>query len=160
MYKMEYNPLNNYNKSDWNEYKLTMKSTWIQYIDWKRRLDNHFNHVERLSTLQFDRRVRRLHDAMDAQWIRYIEREISANNVRDWEQLELAIVKRMDEIFPVKKRMMKAMNLKQKPGECLIAFKSRLKIVQESVEWDQWPDERRKAADLFMRIADDRLRTS
>ena len=45
VYKMEYNPMNNYSKSDWNEYGLTMKSTWIQYIDRKRRLDNHFNHV-------------------------------------------------------------------------------------------------------------------
>ena len=65
--------MNNYHKSDWNEYKLTMKSTWIQYLDWKKRLDNHFNHVERLSTLQFDRRVLRLHDTMDVQWTHHIE---------------------------------------------------------------------------------------
>ena len=101
-----------------------MKSTWIQYIDWKRRLDNHFNHVERLSTIHFDRRVIRLHDAMDVQWIHYIERKIAANNVRKWDQLEEALEKRMDEIFPVMKRMTTAMNLKQKPGECLIAFMS------------------------------------
>ena len=41
----EYNPMNNYNKSKWNEHRLTMKSTWIQYIDWKRRIDDHFNYV-------------------------------------------------------------------------------------------------------------------
>ena len=57
VYEMEYIPMNNYNKSDWNEYRLTMKSTWIQYIDWNRRIDNHFNNVERLSTRQFNRRV-------------------------------------------------------------------------------------------------------
>ena len=74
---------------------------------------NRLKHVERLSTLHFDRRVIRLHDAMDAQWIHYIECKIQANNVRDWEQLKLAIIKRMDEIFPVMKRMTTAMNLKQ-----------------------------------------------
>ena len=73
VYEMEYNPMNNYHKSDRNEYKLTMKSTWIQYLEWKRRLDNHFNHVEGLSTLQFDRRVIRLHDTMDVHWIHHIE---------------------------------------------------------------------------------------
>ena len=118
----------------------------------ERRIDNHFNHVERLSTLQFDRRVLRLQDAMDIQWIHYIGCEIAANNVKDWDQLEVATVKRMDEIFPVMKRMTSAMNLKQNIGECLIAFMSRLKIAQESVEWDQWPEERKKAADFFIRI--------
>ena len=93
IYEVEHNSMNNYHKSDWNDCKLTMKSTWIQYLEWKRRLDNHFKHVERLSTLQFDRRVIRLHDAMDVQWIHHIEREIMANNVRDWEQMEACIKK-------------------------------------------------------------------
>ena len=35
---------------------------------------------------------------------------------------------------------------------------SCLKIGQDSVEWDQWPAERKKAADLFMRITDDKLK--
>ena len=81
-----------------------------------------------------------------------------ANNVRDWEQMEACIEKRMDKIFPVMKRMTTAMNMKQKPGECLIAFMSCLKIAQDSVEWDQWPADRLKAADLFMRITDDKLK--
>ena len=34
---------------------------------------------------------------------------------------------------------------------------SCVKIAQDSVEWDQWPDEREKAVDLFMRITDDKL---
>ena len=127
-------------------------------MDWKRRLDNHFKHVERLSTLQFDRRVIRLHDSMDVQWIHHIEREIMANNVRYWEQMEACIEKRMDEIFPAMKRMTTAMNMKQKPEEFLITFMSRLKIAQDSVEWDQWPADRLKAADLFMRITDDKLK--
>ena len=158
VFEMEYNPMNNYKKSEWNEYRLTMKSIWIQYIDWKRRIDNHFNHVERLSTHQFDRRVLRLKDALDVQWIHYIECEIAANHVRDWDQLEEAIIKRMDEIFPVMKRMTTAMNLKQDNGECLIPFMSRLEIAQDSRDWDNWPEERKKAADLFMRITDDKLK--
>ena len=39
----KYSPMNNYNKSEWNYYRLTMKSTWIQYLDCKRRIDDHFN---------------------------------------------------------------------------------------------------------------------
>ena len=56
----KYNPMTNYNKSDWNDYRLTMKSTWIEYKDWKRRIDDHFNYVEELPTHYFTRRVLRL----------------------------------------------------------------------------------------------------
>ena len=56
------------------------------------------------------------------------------------------------------KRMMTAMNLKQRDGECLFSYMSRLKIAQDSVEWETWPDWRKKAADLFQRITDDKLK--
>ena len=91
-------------------------------------------------------------------WINYIEHEISANNIKDWEQLEEAIIRRMDEIFPIMKRMTTAMNLKPDKGECLIAFISRLQIAQDSVDWDNWTQERKKAADLFMRITYDNFK--
>ena len=64
----------------------------------------------------------------------------------------------MDEIFPVMKRMMTAMNMKQREGEDLFSFMSCLKIAQDSVKWETWPDERKKAADLFQRITDDKLK--
>ena len=70
-------------------------------MDWKRRIDEHFDYVERLPSCYFNRRVLRLKDAMDIHWINYIECEISANHIKDWEQLEDAIIKRMDEILPV-----------------------------------------------------------
>ena len=54
--------------------------------------------------------------------------------------------------------MTTAMNLKQDKGECLIAFMSRLQIAQDLVDWDNWSKERKKAADLFMRITDDNLK--
>ena len=93
--------MNNYNKSEWNEHRLTMKSTWIQYLDGKRRTDAHFDSVERLPSRYFHRRVLRLKDAMDIHWINYIEREIAANHINDWEQLEDDIILRMDEIVIV-----------------------------------------------------------
>ena len=105
-----------------------MKSTWIQYIDWKRRIDDHFNYVEILPSRQFNRRVLRLKVAMDIQWINYIDQESAANHIKDWEQLDDAILLRMDEIFLVIKRMTTAMNLKQDKGECLIALMGRLQI--------------------------------
>ena len=48
VYEMEHNPMNSYNKSDWKDCKLTMQSMWIEYLDWKRKIDNHFKYVERL----------------------------------------------------------------------------------------------------------------
>ena len=35
---------------------------------------------------------------------------------------------------------------------------SRLQIAKDLVDWDNWPEERKKAADLFMRITDDKLK--
>ena len=124
--------MNNYNKSEWNEHRLTMKSTWIQYIDWKRRIEAHFDYVERLPSQYFNRRVLGLKDAMDIHWINFIDREIAANHIKDWDQLEEAII--MDEIFPLKKRMTIAMNLKQDKRECLVAFMSKLQIAQASLD--------------------------
>ena len=81
-----------------------------------------------------------------------------ANNVRDWQGVEDLIVKRMDKIFPKMKRVMTAMTLKQDKGEDLLSFMSRLKIAMDSVGWENWPEERKKAADLFQRITDEKLK--
>ena len=109
--------MNSYNPLIWKDCKLTMQTTWIQYIDWKRKIYNHFKYVEKVSTRGIERRVLRLQDAMDIHWIKYIEHEIMANNVRDWQGVEDLIVKRMDKIFPKMKRVMTAMTLKQDKGE-------------------------------------------
>ena len=135
-----------------------MKATWIQYIDWKRKIDNHFKYVENLSTSEIERRVLRLQDAMDIHRIKYIEHEIMANNVRDWQGVEDLIVKRMDKIFPKMKRVMSAMTLKQDRGEDLLSFMSCLKIALDSVGWENWPEDRKKAIDLFQRITDKKLK--
>ena len=95
---------------------------------------------------------------MDIHCIKYIDQEIMANNVRDWQGLEELIVKRIDEIFHKMKRVMTAMTLKQGDWEDLLSFMSCLKIAQDSVEWETWPDERKKAADLFQRITDEKLK--
>ena len=70
----------------------------------------------------------RLKDALDTQWINYIETEIRAKNIKTWEKLEAAILSRMDEIFPKMKRMTTTIGLKKKPGEDLFTFLSRLQI--------------------------------
>ena len=91
--QVEHNPMNSYNPLIWKDCKLTMKTTWIQYMDWKRKIDNHFKFVEKLATHEIERRVLRLQDAMDIHWIKYIEHEIMANNIRDWQGVEDLIVK-------------------------------------------------------------------
>ena len=96
VHQVEHDPMNSYNKADWKDCKLTMQTTWIQYLDWKRKIDNHFKYVERLSTPQIERRVLRLQDAMEVHWIKYIDQDIMVNNVRDWQGVEDLIVKRMD----------------------------------------------------------------
>ena len=55
---------------------------------------------------------------MDSQWINCIETEIRVKNIQTWEQVEAAILHRMDEIFPKMKRMMTTINLKQDKDEC------------------------------------------
>ena len=40
----------------------------------------------------------------------------------------------------------------------MFVFLSRLGIAQDSVDWDNWTEETRKAADLFMRLEDDKLK--
>ena len=96
-----------------------MKSTWIHYSDWKRRIDDFFNYVEELLTHYFTRRVLRLKDAMDIHWINCIEPEISANHIKDWEQLEEAIIRRMDKIFPIMKKILWTGITGQKNGKKL-----------------------------------------
>ena len=53
---------------------------------------------------------------------------------------------------------MSAMTLTQDKGEDLHSFMSRLKIALDSVGWDAYPDERKKALDLFQRITDEKLK--
>ena len=96
-------------------------------------------------------------DSTDSQWINCNKREIRVNNIKNWEQLEKAIVHRMDEIFPKMKRMTTTMILRQDKGDFLIGFMSRLQIAQDSVDWDNLSDETEKAADPFMRLKDDKF---
>ena len=58
--EIEHDPMNSYNPMMWKDCKLTMKTTWIEYIDWKRKIDNHFNYVEKLASHEVERRVLRL----------------------------------------------------------------------------------------------------
>ena len=53
---------------------------------------------------------------------------------------------------------MSAMTLTQDKGEDLHSFMSRLKIALDSVGWDAFPDERKKAINLFQRITDEKLK--
>merc|ERR1711954_209127 len=150
--------MNSYNPLISKDCKLTMQTTWIQYINWKRKIDNHFKYVEKLSTSEIEMRVLRFLDAMDIHWIKYIKHEIMANNVRDWQGVEDLIVKQMDELFPKMKRVMSAVTLTQDKGEDLHSFMSHLKIALDSVRWVAFPDERKKAIDLFQRITDEKLK--
>ena len=108
--------MNSYNPMMWKDCKLTMKTNWIEYIDWKRKIDNHFNYVEKLASHEVERRVLRLQDAMDIHWINHLNHKIMAKNIRDWQGVEELIIKRMDQIFPKMKRVMSAITLTQDPG--------------------------------------------
>ena len=50
-------PMNSYNPMIWKDCKLTLKTDWIEYLDWKRKIDNHFNYVEKLASLDVHLRV-------------------------------------------------------------------------------------------------------
>merc|ERR1711954_125076 len=130
----------------------------IEYIDWKRKINNHFNYVEKLASHDVQLRVIRLQDAMDSSWINYLNHEIHARNVVEWEGVEELIVKRMDQIFPKMKRVMTAVTLTQDDGEDLVSFTGRLKVALDSVGFDSWSDEKKKAVDLFQRVTDERLK--
>ena len=47
-----YNPMTNYSKSDWDNERLTMKSTWIDYTNWKSKIEEHFDQVEQLPNIR------------------------------------------------------------------------------------------------------------
>ena len=79
---------------------------------------------------------------MDSSWINYLNHEIHARNVVEWEGVEELIVKRMDQIFPKMKRVISAVTLTQGDGEDLVSFTSRLKIALNSVGYDSWNDEK------------------
>merc|ERR1711954_24617 len=130
----------------------------IEYIDWKRKINNHFNYVEKLASHDVQLRVIRLQDAMDSSWINYLNHEIHAGNVVNWEGVEELIVKRMDQIFPKMKRVMKAVTLTQDDREDLVSFTGRLKIALDSVGYDSWNYEKKKAIDLFQRVTDKKLK--
>ena len=53
---------------------------------------------------------------------------------------------------------MSAITLTQDQGEDLLSFISRLKIALDSVGYENWTDERKKAIDLFQRITDKKLK--
>ena len=55
--EVQHDPMNSYNPMMWKDCKLTMKTNWIDYIDWKRKIDNHFNYVEKLASHKVQRRV-------------------------------------------------------------------------------------------------------
>merc|ERR1712081_100576 len=95
---------------------------------------------------------------MDSSWINYLNHEIHARNVVEWAGVEDIIVKRVDQIFPKMKRVMTAVTLTQDEGEDLVSFTGRLKIALDSVGFDSWSDEKKKAVDLFQRVTDKRLK--
>ena len=146
--------MNSYNPMMWKDCKLTMKTDWIEYIYWKRKINNHFNYVEKLASHEVERRVLRLQDAMDIHWINHLNHEILAMNIRDWEGVEELIIKRMDQIYPKTRRVMSTVTLTQNDGEDLLSFISRLKIALDSVGYDSWTDERKQAIDLIQWITD------
>merc|ERR1711954_165260 len=130
----------------------------IQYINWKRKIDNHINFVEKLASHDVQLMVIQLQDAMDSSWISYLNHEIPARNVVEWEGVEDLIVKRMDQIFPKMKRVMTAVTLTQDEGEDLVSFTGHLKIALDSVGFDSWSDEKKKAVDLFQRVTYKKLK--
>ena len=95
---------------------------------------------------------------MDSSWINYLNHEIHARNVVNWEGVEELIVRRMDQLFPKMKRVMTAVTLTQDDGEDLVSFTGRLKIALDSVGYDSWNDEKKKAIDLFQRVTDKKLK--
>merc|ERR1712081_9560 len=132
--------------------------TWLEYQDWMRKINVHFNFVEKLVTNDIQRRIIRLYDTMDSSWINHLNQEIQANNVIEWDQVVAILERRMDQIFPKMRRIIAAVTLKQKEGEDLVAFTNRLKIALDSVGYDSWSDDKRKSIDLFQRITDKKLK--
>ena len=53
---------------------------------------------------------------------------------------------------------MTAVTLTQDNGEDLVSFTGRLKIALDSVGYDSWNDEKKKAIDLFQRVTDKKLK--
>ena len=53
--EVQHDPMNSYNPMMWKDCKLTMKTTWIEYIDWKRKINNHFKYVEKLASHEVER---------------------------------------------------------------------------------------------------------
>ena len=43
-----FNPMTNYNPMQWESKKLTIKITWINYRQWKDKIDQHFKYIEQL----------------------------------------------------------------------------------------------------------------
>merc|ERR1712081_45450 len=156
--EVAYDPMSTYSPLIWKDCKLTDKSTWLEYQDWMRKINRHFNYVEKLSTNDIQRRIIRLHDTMDLSWINHLNQQIQANNVIEWDQVVAILERRMDQIFPKMRRIIAAVTLKQEEGEDLVAFTNRLKIALDSVGYDSWTDDKRKAIDLFQRITDKKLK--
>merc|ERR1712081_13899 len=142
----------------WKDCKLTQKTDWIEYLNWMRKIDDHFNYVEKLASHDVQLRVIPLQDAMDSSWINYLNHEIHARNVVNWEGVEEIIIRRMDQLFPKMKRVMTAVTLTQDDGEDLVSFTGCLKIARASVGYDSWRDEKKEAIDLFQRVTDKKVK--
>merc|ERR1712081_160671 len=56
------------------------------------------------------------------------------------------------------RRIIAAVTLTQKTGEDLVAFTNRLKLALDSVGFDSWSEDKKKAIDLFQRITDKKLK--
>ena len=63
--EVSYDPMSTYNPMIWKDCKLTEKTTWLEYQDWMRKINVHFNFVEKLATNDIQRRIIRLYDTMD-----------------------------------------------------------------------------------------------
>ena len=55
--EVSYDPMSSYNPMIWKDCKLTMKSNWLEYIDWKRKIDTYFNFDEKLASHDVQLRV-------------------------------------------------------------------------------------------------------
>ena len=91
---------------------------------------------------------------MDDNWIFHLDQQMKANRINSWGDIVAEIKKKMDIIFPMMKRVMTLMNLKQQKNENLQAFIARLDIMRQTLDWDNWDQNTRRAVDLFSRLYD------
>ena len=122
--------MTNYNPIQWAENKLTLKSTWIDYCQWKDKIDQHFKFTEQLDESAYIPRYNRLKDAMDPGWIHYLDQQMKTSKINCWKDIVDSLEKKMNDIYPIMKRMMTVIEMKQQKGETLLKFISRLDIAR------------------------------